>query len=183
MAWLGIAGAFVVRGAAGGLLFLGGYSKLRAGHPIVLRLVRSYDLLPEAFVNPWARALPIFEIGIGAATIVGLGGRLSAVACLLLYGLITGAAASVLARGKQISCGCVGRNLQQQILRWPIVIRNAALMVATLALASEGSWTLVSDRFASLRLVSAAVLLLAATAGGGAMRRTRAGSRKTEAIP
>nr|WP_246299412.1 MauE/DoxX family redox-associated membrane protein [Nocardioides panaciterrulae] len=73
-----------------------------------VQAVRAYQLLPSSMVPTVGQLLPVIEIVIGLALVVGVLTRGAAVAsALLLVGFIA-AIWSVWARGLTIDCGCFG---------------------------------------------------------------------------
>jgi uncharacterized membrane protein YphA (DoxX/SURF4 family) len=70
--------------------------------------VRAYQLLPEAVVPTVGQLLPVLEVVIGLALVLGLLTRgVGAVSALLFVAFIIGIA-SAWARGLTIDCGCFG---------------------------------------------------------------------------
>ncbi|MCW2765352.1 MAG: Methylamine utilization protein MauE [Nocardioides sp.] len=99
--------ALVARLVTGGVWVAAGAIKLPDPYESV-RAVRAYDLLPESIVPTVGHLLPVLEIVIGLALIVGLLTRGAAVVSALLFVLFIIGIASVWARGIQIECGCFG---------------------------------------------------------------------------
>lgn len=93
--------------------------------------VRSYRLIPDAYVRPIARGLPLFELGCGLLLMLGLGTRI--VSGLLAVCLVGFAAAiSInLARGRRIDCGCFGTVTEKEI-SWRTVARDVVLLALAL---------------------------------------------------
>jgi uncharacterized membrane protein YphA (DoxX/SURF4 family) len=101
--WLGLTARLVL----GGVWIFAGALKLPdpAGS---VRAVRAYDLLPESVVPTVGHVLPVVEVVLGAALVLGLLTRAAAVvSAVLLLAFIAGIA-SVWARGISIECGCFG---------------------------------------------------------------------------
>ena len=73
-----------------------------------VRAVRAYDILPEAFVKPFAWGLPFVELALAVLLLLGLATRPAAWASVALMLVFLAATASVWARGLQIDCGCFG---------------------------------------------------------------------------
>lgn len=73
-----------------------------------LRAVRAYRLLPEDPVPPVAFGLPVVEVALGLALLLGAAVRLAPVASAVLLAVFVVALASTWARGLQIDCGCFG---------------------------------------------------------------------------
>ena len=73
-----------------------------------VRAVRAYEILPEAFVKPFAWGLPFVELALAVLLLLGLATRPAAwVSAGLLLVFVAGTAAAW-ARGLQIDCGCFG---------------------------------------------------------------------------
>lgn len=70
--------------------------------------VRAYQLLPASTVTTVGELLPVVEVVVGAALLLGLLTRGAAVVSALLFAAYIVAIASVWARGISISCGCFG---------------------------------------------------------------------------
>ena len=99
-------------------------------------IVANYRLLPGKFVTPAARALPLVEIALGIALLIGLAPFATAAAILLLA-LFAVAMAVNIRRGRgHIDCGC-GHGALRHPIGWSLVARNlalAALLAPALAL-------------------------------------------------
>ncbi len=76
--------ATMCRAAVGGVFLVFGLAKLRRPSAFVEGAVE-WDLLPAAVVRPLARALPIVEIVLGAALLLGVAVREAAVAIQHLH--------------------------------------------------------------------------------------------------
>ena len=101
--WFGL----VARVVTGGVWVVAGALKFPDPAASV-RAVRAYDLLPEAVVPTVGHLLPVVEVVIGVALLVGLLTRpVAVVSALLLVAFVVGIAAAW-ARGLSIDCGCFG---------------------------------------------------------------------------
>jgi uncharacterized membrane protein YphA (DoxX/SURF4 family) len=124
--WL-LGGVFVVAGA------------LKVPDPAAaVRAVRAYQLLPEPLVAPVAFGLPVVEIAVGLALLVGVYVRTAAVASALLLAVFIVAVGSAWARGLQIDCGCFGNGGEVGAgeTAYPLeVVRDIALLLIALVLA------------------------------------------------
>lgn len=99
-----------------------------------VRAVRAYDILPETIVPVVGTMLPILEVVIGLALLLGLVTRFSAVVSALLFGAFVIGIASVWARGIEIDCGCFGGGGAKEgaMDEYPIKIaQDVGLMVAS----------------------------------------------------
>jgi len=102
------------------------------------RAVRAYQLLPEALVGPVAFGLPVVEIAVGLALLVGVSVRAAALASAALMAVFLAAVGSAWARGLQIDCGCFGGGGQVaagQTAYPGEVARDVGLLLVSLALA------------------------------------------------
>lgn len=92
----------------GGVLIVAGGLKVVEAPTDQVRAVRAYQLLPVGFDELVAYTLPVIEIIVGLALVVGVVTRLAAVlGGLLMTAFIVGVA-SAWARGLTIDCGCFG---------------------------------------------------------------------------
>lgn len=73
-----------------------------------LRAVRAYRVLPEPVAPAFALALPLVELAVGAALLVGWRVRQMAGAALGLMLLYAAALGQAWVRGLQLDCGCFG---------------------------------------------------------------------------
>ena len=73
-----------------------------------VQAVRAYQLLPSAIVPTVGQLLPVVEVVVGAALVLGLLTRGAAVVSAVLYLAYIVGIASVWARGITIDCGCFG---------------------------------------------------------------------------
>ena len=89
-----------------------------------------YRLLPETWVGPFARGVPLVECGVALALL--LGSRIGVPAALALLGAYTLAIGLNLARGRRdIDCGCAGP-AGGQPLSGALVLRNLGLILLAL---------------------------------------------------
>lgn len=136
-----------------GLVFLvAGIDKLRH-RQLLPGVIANYRLLPDMMVAPAALALPIVELLVAVALLLGNRPAAPAVAIALL--LVFAAAMGInIARGRRhIDCGCGHAGLRQD-LGWPMVARNL-MMAAALTL-----------RFALPDALTTAQVAIAVAAGG-----------------
>jgi uncharacterized membrane protein YphA (DoxX/SURF4 family) len=131
--WLGTAGRLLL-----GTVWIAAGLLKPPDPAAAVRAVRAYRLLPEVLVAPVAFGLPVVEIGIGLALLVGAAVRLAAVSSAVLLTVFVAAVASAWARGLQIDCGCFGGGGEVGAGRTAYaseVLRDAALLAVALALA------------------------------------------------
>jgi uncharacterized membrane protein YphA (DoxX/SURF4 family) len=121
----------------GGVLVVAGALKL-PDPAAAMRAVRAYRLLSEGLVGPVAFGLPVLEIAIGLALLVGVFVRSAAIAAAVLLVVFIVAVGSAWARGLQIDCGCFGGGGQVAAGRTAYpgeVARDVGLLLVALALA------------------------------------------------
>ena len=131
--WLATAARVVV----GGVFVVAGALKI-PDPAAAVRAVRAYQLLPEPLVAPVAFGLPVIEIAVGLALLLGVFVRTAAIAAAVLLTVFLVGVGSAWARGLQIDCGCFGNGGQVAAgeTAYPAeVLRDLALLVAALALA------------------------------------------------
>jgi uncharacterized membrane protein YphA (DoxX/SURF4 family) len=132
--WLATAGRLLL----GGVFLLAGLLKM-PDPAAAVRAVRAYRLLPEALVAPVAFGLPVLEIAVGLALLLGVFVRTAAIAAAVLLVVFVAAVGSAWARGLQIDCGCFGNGgavAAGETAAYPTeVLRDTSLLVVALALA------------------------------------------------
>ena len=131
--WLATAARVVV----GGVFVVAGALKI-PDPAAAVRAVRAYRLLPVVLVAPVAFGLPVIEIAVGLALLLGVFVRTAAIASAVLLIVFLVGVGSAWARGLQIDCGCFGNGGQVAAgeTAYPAeVLRDLALLVAALALA------------------------------------------------
>jgi uncharacterized membrane protein YphA (DoxX/SURF4 family) len=142
--WFGL----VARLVTGGVWIVAGALKLPDPYESV-RAVRAYDLLPEALVPTVGLLLPIVEVVLGLALVLGLFTRAAAVVSALLLVLFIVGIASVWARGIEIRCGCFGdggaRADASSAYPWEIA-RDVGLLLLSLLLVRLPRTRLALDR-------------------------------------
>jgi uncharacterized membrane protein YphA (DoxX/SURF4 family) len=131
--WLATAGRLVL----GGIFLVAGALKV-PDPAAAVRAVRAYRLLPEPVVAPVAFGLPVLEIAVGVALLLGVFLRSAAIAAAVLLVVFLVGVGSAWARGLQIDCGCFGNGGQVAAgdTAYPSeVLRDIALLALALALA------------------------------------------------
>lgn len=101
--WLGL----LARLVTGGVWIAAGAVKLPDPYASV-QAVRAYEILPASTAETVGYLLPVVEIVIGLALVLGVLTRGAAVASALLLVVFIAGIASVWARGLEIDCGCFG---------------------------------------------------------------------------
>lgn len=162
------------------VLSLAGTAKLLAPDRFE-RAVADYQLLPDRLTSIVARAVPIFELLLGAALLLGLGLTWSGAVAALALAVFSAAVIANLIRGRGIDCGCFNL-LGQTTITWAVPARNLALIAAALFLVIHGQaplslsqlWTHASDpAFAAVAGAACALLALAAVNLAGAVWTAR----------
>ncbi len=131
--WLATAARLVL----GGVFVVAGVLKI-PDPAAAVRAVRAYRLVPEPLVAPVAFGLPVVEIAVGLALLLGVFVRAAAIAAAVLLVVFLVGVGSAWVRGLQIDCGCFGNGGEVAAGRtaYPSeVLRDLALLVVALALA------------------------------------------------
>ena len=128
--------AVLARLVTGVVWIWAGAAKITHPYEAVLA-VRAYQLLPTGLADTIGHTLPILEIVVGAALVLGLLTRGAAVVSGLLFLAFIIGIASAWARGLQIDCGCFGGGGfdpdASSKYPWEIA-RDAALLLASVFL-------------------------------------------------
>lgn len=117
--------ALLIRLFLGELLLLAALPKLRARADFE-RAVVNYDLLPTRVALGLARVLPVSELLLGAALVVGALAEVAATAAGFFFITFAIAAGINLLRGRQMDCGCHGAAAPRTI-SWTLVTRDVIL--------------------------------------------------------
>ena len=131
--WLATAARLLL----GGVFLVAGVLKI-PDPAAAVRAVRAYRLLPEALVAPVAFGLPVVEIAVGLALLLGVFVRTAALVSAVLLVVYLVGVGSAWARGLQIDCGCFGGGGQVAAGRTAYpgeVARDVGLLLVALALA------------------------------------------------
>jgi uncharacterized membrane protein YphA (DoxX/SURF4 family) len=154
--WLATAARLLL----GGVFLVAGLLKI-PDPAAAVRAVRAYRLLPETLVAPVAFGLPVVEVFVGLALIVGVFVRTAAIAAAVLLVIFLVGVGSAWARGLAIDCGCFGGGgaVAKADTAYPAeVLRDGALLLVALALArwprsrlALGGRPLPDEEFASAR--------------------------------
>lgn len=143
LSWLGLAARLLV-----GIVWIVAGSLKLPDPAASVRAVRAYELLPEAVVPTVGHVLPLVEVVVGVALVLGVLTRLmAAVSAVLFIAFIVGIAAAW-ARGLQIDCGCFGGGGYSADATddypWEIA-RDAGLLLASLFLVWRSGTRLALD--------------------------------------
>jgi len=129
--------ATLARLLVGGVFVVAGALKL-PDPAAAVRAVRAYQLLPESLVAPVAFGLPVVEIAVGLALLLGVFVRTAAIGAALLLVVYIVGVGSAWARGLQIDCGCFSKGGQvgagETAYPWDIA-RDVGLLIVAAALA------------------------------------------------
>jgi uncharacterized membrane protein YphA (DoxX/SURF4 family) len=130
--WLGL----VLRVVTGGVWIVAGAVKLPDPAASV-QAVRAYQLLPGSTAQTVGQLLPVVEVVVGLALLLGVLTRGAAVVSSLLFVAFIIGISSVWARGIQIDCGCFGGGGAvadgRTSYAWDL-LRDVALLLASLFL-------------------------------------------------
>jgi uncharacterized membrane protein YphA (DoxX/SURF4 family) len=128
--------ALVMRLAAGAVLIYASRDKLLDPQPFA-DAIDDYRVLPLALVNLSAIVVPWVELITGLCLIVGLWAPGAGLVTAALAAVYTGALASALLRGLEISCGCFGSSGEAPLsfsdLGLRIALLGAGLQIAAAA--------------------------------------------------
>jgi uncharacterized membrane protein YphA (DoxX/SURF4 family) len=118
----------------GTVLLFAGITKLRAVET-VYQTVQRYVTIPPVIGKRIARSLPPIEVGLGALLVIGVLPHAAAAAAAPVVAIFAAVVAWNVARGRSFYCGCgLG---QPQPIGWPLVVRNALLLIAAVVVAAE----------------------------------------------
>jgi uncharacterized membrane protein YphA (DoxX/SURF4 family) len=121
----------VTRLGLGAVFLFAAYSKLKLPWISFAATVYAYQLLPDDAVVFVARALPWFELLLGALLILGIQLRWVAAAASVLLLAFFAVLVRSYARGMDIDCGCFGPGDR---LSWKTLAREGLLLGVSLAL-------------------------------------------------
>lgn len=132
--WLRTGALLGCRAILGGLFVVAGAMKVLDMRTFV-DVVQAYRILPHVLIIPAAFAVPWVEMVLGAALLLGLWLRSSAVLSAgVLLAFMVGLGVNIM-RGADMSCGCFGPyfadlSLEGALLRNVALIGMAAVLVA-----------------------------------------------------
>ena len=132
-------------GLAGVLLWSGGAKVSEPSQAVMA--VQAYEILPTGVGEFVGYALPLFELALGLALLLGVATRVSAVVGGALMTAFVVGVASAWARGLSIDCGCFGGGgvvAEGEANYLPVLLRDAgfAAMAAWLVIYPETRWAL-----------------------------------------
>jgi len=123
----------VLRLVVGGAFIAAGSMKIAAPAAFVIS-IDNFRLLPHAGLHPLAITLPWIEVLAGLLLVAGFWKRPSALVCVCLMTVFTGAVVQAMARGLNIDCGCYG-TVGAQRVGWMKLAENLCLLTAAVWLA------------------------------------------------
>lgn len=123
--------AVAFRFGLGTIFLLSGIAKL-SNLRAFGEVVRDYRVVPAMFSRAVTFAIPSIEVVLGVSLLVGIRERMAAYAVAVLLLVFSVAMAVNLARGRRISCGCLGTVSRKEISLFAIT-RNIALLSCALA--------------------------------------------------
>lgn len=142
---LGLIGtvATVLRVGVGAVFVAAAVAKFALGRERLARVIDSYGVFPRPLVLTASQILPSTELLVGSLLVVGLWTGAAAAVAIVLLTFFSIAMAVAIRRGRIDSCGCFGRAVAQR-LRWRLVARNGALIVAAATvLLTDGGLTTI----------------------------------------
>jgi putative oxidoreductase len=126
MSWFVLACRLVV----GGVFIFASLDKLQ--HPAAFaQVIDHYRMVPYAVLHPFAMFLPVVEIMVGFALVLGIRQRGAALITVLLNLVFIVAIATALSRGLDISCGCFNTDGGHGV-GLSLLLRDALLLIACL---------------------------------------------------
>lgn len=129
--------------AAGAMLTVAGFLKLRAPAQEFAAALEAYRFFPEAFLTPASQVLPWVEYLLGVFLLAGLWLRRTAPAALALFGGFVTVLGVSLARGIDLSgCGCFGSAWPLSPAATLVADSVAVLLLAAVVLDREQAWSL-----------------------------------------
>lgn len=126
-----------------GFLFLSAGSSKLTDRAAFIGAVEGYELLPRSISRPIGTWLPILEVLVGGALLVGAATRLAALAVAVLLTIFISAVLVSLLRGREIDCGCAGSAYRK--ITWWHVVKNGVLVILALATISAAHSPLSVD--------------------------------------
>ncbi|HEU4326072.1 MAG TPA: MauE/DoxX family redox-associated membrane protein [Roseiflexaceae bacterium] len=96
--------------------------------------VLDYRVLPVPLARAFAWALPLIELALVFALLLGVAPALTGVATALLLTAFIAAVGLNLRRGRAVRCSCAGAGADR-VISWGLVARNVLLVVLTVPVA------------------------------------------------
>lgn len=96
--------------------------------------IANYHLVPDSMSSIAASVMPVMELVIAVALLIGVKERGAAVASALMLLVFALAMTTTIARGINLDCGCFGAAAEAQV-SWLTVARNVLLMVVSIFIA------------------------------------------------
>jgi uncharacterized membrane protein YphA (DoxX/SURF4 family) len=133
-----------------GVFLWAGWPKLIDGDGTV-RSVQAFRILGDAFVTPFAYALPMVELALAGLLLAGLFTRAAAVVTAAMMVMFLGGIVQAWARGLSINCGCFGNT--GALVTDPVpgyitdILRDTGFLLVALFLARWPRSAVAADRF------------------------------------
>ena len=137
MLWAGT--SLTARAVLAGCFLLAAIPKI-ADPPSFAVAIDNYHLVPSTLIPAFALIIPIAELLIAVALVIGLYLRSAAIACAVLLMIFIIAMSQTILRGIDLSCGCFGAEVESTVSWWS-VLRNLGLFVLSLIVAFRSKWT------------------------------------------
>jgi putative oxidoreductase len=104
--------------------------------------ITNYRLVPEGWAGAIALMLPVLELVVAGALVIGLEARGAAVVAALMLAIFSAAMVQAMARGIDLECGCFGETVQATV-GWDSIARNAILvaLAGLVAYAPDVRWS------------------------------------------
>jgi uncharacterized membrane protein YphA (DoxX/SURF4 family) len=136
----------VVRVGLAGVLLWSGGAKVTEPQQAVMA-VQAYEILPTGLGEFVGYGLPLFELALGIALLLGVATRISAVVAGALMTAFVVGVASAWARGLSIDCGCFGGGgavPEGEANYLPVLLRDLgfAAMAAWLVVFPASRWAM-----------------------------------------
>lgn len=96
--------------------------------------IANYHLVPDSISSIAASVMPVMEMVIAIALVIGVKERGAAVASALMLLVFAVAMTTTIARGINLDCGCFGAAAEAQV-SWFTVARNVLLMLVSIFIA------------------------------------------------
>ncbi len=110
------------------VFLMAGLMKAREGNRFV-ETVRKYDFIPAPVVRPFARMLPLVELGAGALLFIGPYVAIGAALSIGMLSAFVVASGWAMRKGLSLECDCFGL-LYRERIGWSTIARDAVLVGA-----------------------------------------------------
>lgn len=117
--------ATAARWIVGAALLVAGATKLQSSKTFA-NTVAGYGVLPRLLTRPVGVALPLIEVLLGLALLLGIGTAVAGAISAALFAVFGAAVAWNLARGNRVPCGCFGAS-RSELIGPGTLVRDTAL--------------------------------------------------------